>query len=324
MKKVVFGLVPVLLTGIFIGLGSGADTPNVAVIPTKADVTNTHQTEPEISLTLLAKDKVSASTNLEVNSSLFSDDLLLGDLKRLKGEPLQRSLQAFWTHCSGKENCDERLLQLQQHLSAVNYDLLATFPMRSEIWKTVQSTVPLTNDNTTEENIAIFKHYGEETWGEHTNVMLADAFTMLDFKQQTQQLNHVPADTFLSEYQSLLDHWREDLKVLALESGVNQYEQGLALIPISFTDEQRSMIQSQLASYYLKPKEAEQVMARERVVVAQSEKVARYQAALSSLEASLESARLSTHSHLDNERWEEYKAGEISVFRRKFFSTGTN
>ncbi|CZF77926.1 hypothetical protein [Grimontia marina] len=324
MKKVVIGLVPVLLTGIFIGLGSDADTPNVAVIPTKADVTNTPQTEPDIALPLRTTDKVSASTNLEVNSSLFSDDLLLGDLKRLKGEPLQRSLQAFWTHCSGKENCDERLLELQQRLSAVNYDLLATFPMRSEIWKTVQSTVPLTNDNTIEENIAIFKRYGAETWDDHTSVVLADAFTMLDFKQQAQQLNNVSADIFLSEYQSLLGHWRQDLKVLALESGVNQYEQGLALIPPSFTNEQRSIIQSQLANYYLEPREAEQVLARERAVIAQSEKVARYQAALSSLEASLESARLTTHSHLDNTRWEEYKAGEISVFRRRFFSAGTD
>ncbi|UXI03905.1 chromosome partitioning protein ParA [Photobacterium sp. TY1-4] len=249
--------------------------------------------------------------NLEANSQI---------LNQASGRELRDALEAFWLACGQQENCLHQLRTMEGRLDADRYALLADYPAMKGGWQQTLGELDLAQTPDIAERVEAVKTQAIAVWGADADQLFADEFALYDFKLESRALADAPPETFIDQYQALVATWQHRAGALAIDSSAGRYEQAVALIPVSYSPQQKQRLRAQLAQVYLTDFEQAAITQRQEQVAQQAKQVSDYQSALSRLKQDLAEQRATDAVSMPEAQWQTYSQQQIADFRRDFFA----
>ncbi|MHB9955006.1 chromosome partitioning protein ParA [Vibrio campbellii] len=241
-------------------------------------------------------------------------------LSELKGRAFKAEIEMFWHTCMSDHNCESQLAELEAHLSAERFALLANYHQLNSLWQQSLGNLLFDEQQPLASRIALLKSEAKKIWGELAEVIFADEFALYDFSLQAEQLASTPAQDYVQAYEDLLQTWRGSEAALGLESHQAKYERAVTLIPDGVTESERESLIQAFQQNYLSEQESEEIIAREQQVAEQKQQVRDYQSELQQLELRLASQRATSHASWSDSEWQRYYQQEVADFRREFFA----
>lgn len=241
-------------------------------------------------------------------------------LSELKGRAFKEEIEMFWHTCMSDHNCESQLAELEAHLSAERFALLANYHQLNSLWQQSLGNLLFDEQQPLASRIALLKSEAKKIWGELAEVIFADEFALYDFSLQAEQLASTPAQDYVQAYEDLLQTWQGREAALGLESHQAKYERAVALIPDGITESEREALIQAFKQNYLSEQESEEIVAREQQVAEQKQQVRDYQSELQQLESRLASQRATSHASWSDSEWQRYYQQEVADFRRAFFA----
>ncbi|HDM8216063.1 chromosome partitioning protein ParA [Vibrio campbellii] len=241
-------------------------------------------------------------------------------LTELKGRAFKAEIEVFWHTCMSDHNCESQLAELEAHLSAERFALLANYHQLNSLWQQSLGNLLFDEQQPLASRIALLKSEAKKIWGELAEVIFADEFALYDFSLQTEQLASTPAQDYVQAYEDLLQTWQGSEAALGLESHQAKYERAVALIPDDVTESEREALIQAFQRSYLSEQESEEIVARAQQVAEQKQQVRDYQSELQQLESRLASQRATSHASWSDSEWQRYYQQEVADFRREFFA----
>ncbi|UMM02020.1 chromosome partitioning protein ParA [Vibrio campbellii] len=241
-------------------------------------------------------------------------------LSELKGRAFKEEIEMFWHTCMSDHNCESQLAELEEHLSAERFALLANYHQLNSLWQQSLGNLLFDEQQPLASRIALLKSEAKKIWGELAEVIFADEFALYDFSLQAEQLASTPAQDYVQAYEDLLQTWRGSEAALGLESHQAKYERAVALIPDGVTESEREALIQAFQQSYLSEQESEEIIAREQQVAEQKQQARDYQSELQQLESRLASQRATSHASWSDSEWQRYYQQEVADFRRAFFA----
>ncbi|MEJ2765045.1 hypothetical protein VV869_13885 [Photobacterium sp. MCCC 1A19761] len=249
--------------------------------------------------------------SLEANSQI---------LNQASGRELRDALEAFWSACGQQGNCLHQLSTLEGMLDADRYALLADYPAMKGGWQQTLGELDLAQTPDIAERVEAVKAQAIAVWGADADQLFADEFALYDFKLESRALADAPPETFIEQYQALVATWQHRAGALAIDSSAGRYEQAVALIPASYSPQQKQRLRAQLAQVYLTDSEQAAITQRQEQVAQQAKQVSDYQSALSRLKQDLADQRATDDVSMPEAQWQTYYQQQIADFRRAFFA----
>lgn len=241
-------------------------------------------------------------------------------LSELKGRAFKEEIEMFWHTCMSDHNCESQLAELEAHLSAERFALLANYHQLNSLWQQSLGNLLFDEQQPLASRIALLKSEAKKIWGELAEVIFADEFALYDFSVQAEQLASTPAQDYVQAYEDLLQTWQGSEAALGLESHQAKYERAVALIPDGVTESEREALIQAFQQSYLSEQESEEIIAREQQVAEQKQQVRDYQSELQQLELRLASQRATSHANWSDSEWQRYYQQAVADFRRAFFA----
>lgn len=241
-------------------------------------------------------------------------------LSELKGRAFKAEIEMFWHTCMSDHNCESQLAELEAHLSAERFALLANYHQLNSLWQQSLGNLLFDEQQPLASRLALLKSEAKKIWGELAEVIFADEFALYDFSLQAEQLASIPAQDYVQAYEDLLQTWQGSEAALGLESHQAKYERAVALIPDGVTESEREALIQAFQQSYLSEQESEEIVAREQQVAEQKQQVRDYQSELQQLESRLASQRATSHASWSDSEWQRYYQQEVADFRREFFA----
>ncbi|MCC4222405.1 chromosome partitioning protein ParA [Vibrio campbellii] len=241
-------------------------------------------------------------------------------LSELKGRAFKEEIEMFWHTCMSDHNCESQLAELEAHLSAERFALLANYHQLNSLWQQSLGNLLFDEQQPLASRIALLKSEAKKIWGELAEVIFADEFALYDFSLQAEKLASTPAQDYVQAYEDLLQTWQGSEAALGLESHQAKYERAVALIPDGVTESEREALIQAFQQSYLSEQEGEEIIAREQQVAEQKQQVRDYQSELQQLELRLASQRATSHANWSDSEWQRYYQQEVADFRRAFFA----
>lgn len=241
-------------------------------------------------------------------------------LSELKGRAFKAEIEMFWHTCMSDHNCESHLAELEAHLSAERFALLANYHQLNSLWQQSLGNLLFDEQQPLASRIALLKSEAKKIWGELAEVIFADEFALYDFSVQAEQLASTPAQGYVQAYEDLLQTWQGSEAALGLESQQAKYERAVALIPDGVTESEREALIQALQQNYLSEKESEEIVAREQQIAEQKQQVRDYQSEFQQLESRLASQRATSHASWSDSEWQRYYQQAVADFRRAFFA----
>ncbi|UTZ40913.1 chromosome partitioning protein ParA [Vibrio campbellii] len=241
-------------------------------------------------------------------------------LSELKGRAFKAEIEMFWHTCMSDHNCESHLAELEAHLSAERFALLANYHQLNSLWQQSLGNLLFDEQQPLASRIALLKSEAKKIWGELAEVIFADEFALYDFSLQAEQLASTPAQGYVQAYEDLLQTWQGSEAALGLESQQAKYERAVALIPDGVTESEREVLIQTLQQSYLSEQESEEIVARAQQVAEQKQQVRDYQSEFQQLESRLASQRATSHASWSGSEWQRYYQQEVADFRRAFFA----
>ncbi|OQQ03229.1 chromosome partitioning protein ParA [Vibrio campbellii] len=241
-------------------------------------------------------------------------------LSELKGRAFKAEIEVFWHTCMSDHNCESQLAELEAHLSAERFVLLANYHQLNSLWQQSLGNLLFDEQQPLASRIALLKSEAKKIWGELAEVIFADEFALYDFSLQAEQLASTPAQDYVQAYEDLLQTWQGSEAALGLESHQAKYERAVALIPDGVTESDREALIQAFQQSYLSEQESEEIIAREQQVAEQKQQVRDYQSELQQLELRLASQRATSHASWSDSEWQRYYQQAVADFRRAFFA----
>ncbi|WP_394155688.1 chromosome partitioning protein ParA [Vibrio campbellii] len=241
-------------------------------------------------------------------------------LSELKGRAFKAEIEVFWHTCMSDHNCESQLAELEAHLSAERFALLANYHQLNSLWQQSLGNLLFDEQQPLASRIALLKSEAKKIWGELAEVIFADEFALYDFSLQAEQLASTPAQDYVQAYKDLLQTWQGSEAALGLESHQAKYERAVALIPDGVTESEREALIQAFQQSYLSEQESEEIIAREQQVAEQKQQVRDYQSELQQLESRLASQRATSHASWSDSEWQRYYQQAVADFRRAFFA----
>ncbi|MDK9770991.1 chromosome partitioning protein ParA [Vibrio sp. B181a] len=241
-------------------------------------------------------------------------------LSELKGRAFKEEIEMFWHTCMSDHNCESQLAELEAHLSAERFALLANYHQLNSLWQQSLGNLLFDEQQPLASRIALLKSEAKKIWGELAEVIFADEFALYDFSVQAEQLASTPAQDYVQAYEDLLQTWQGSEAALGLESHQAKYERAVALIPDGVTESEREALIQAFQQSYLSEQESEEIVAREQQVTEQKQQVRDYQSELQQLELRLASQRATSHANWSDSEWQRYYQQAVADFRRAFFA----
>ncbi|MHA2814465.1 chromosome partitioning protein ParA [Vibrio campbellii] len=241
-------------------------------------------------------------------------------LSELKGRAFKAEIEVFWHTCMSDHNCESQLAELEAHLSAERFALLANYHQLNSLWQQSLGNLLFDEQQPLASRIALLKSEAKKIWGELAEVIFADEFALYDFSLQAEQLASTPAQDYVQAYEDLLQTWQGSEAALGLESHQAKYERAVALIPDDVTESEREALIQAFQRSYLSEQESEEIVARAQQVAEQKQQVRDYQSELQQLESRLASQRATSHASWSDSEWQRYYQQEVADFRREFFA----
>ncbi|MFM2611033.1 chromosome partitioning protein ParA [Vibrio campbellii] len=241
-------------------------------------------------------------------------------LTELKGRAFKAEIEVFWHTCMSDHNCESQLAELEAHLSAECFALLANYHQLNSLWQQSLGNLLFDEQQPLASRIALLKSEAKKIWGELAEVIFADEFALYDFSLQAEQLASTPAQDYVQAYEDLLQTWHGSEAALGLESHQAKYERAVALIPDGVTESEREALILAFQQSYLSEQESEEIVARAQQVAEQKQQVRDYQSELQQLESRLASQRATSHASWSDSEWQRYYQQEVADFRREFFA----
>ncbi len=241
-------------------------------------------------------------------------------LSELKGRAFKEEIEMFWHTCMSDHNCESQLAELEAHLSAERFALLANYHQLNSLWQQSLGNLLFDEQQPLASRIALLKSEAKKIWGELAEVIFADEFALYDFNVQAEQLASTPAQDYVQAYEDLLQTWQGSEAALGLESHQAKYERAVALIPDGVTESEREALIQAFQQSYLSEQESEEIIAREQQVAEQKQQVRDYQSELQQLELRLASQRATSHANWSDSEWQRYYQQAVADFRRAFFA----
>ncbi|OPH55748.1 chromosome partitioning protein ParA [Vibrio campbellii] len=241
-------------------------------------------------------------------------------LTELKGRAFKAEIEVFWHTCMSDHNCESQLAELEAHLSAERFALLANYHQLNSLWQQSLGNLLFDEQQPLASRIALLKSEAKKIWGELAEVIFADEFALYDFSLQAEQLASIPAQDYVQAYEDLLQTWQGSEAALGLESHQAKYERAVTLIPDGVTESEREALIQTLQQSYLSEQESEEIVAREQQVAEQKQQVRDYQSEFQQLESRLASQRATSHASWSDSEWQRYYQQAVAEFRRAFFA----
>ncbi|MGR2700940.1 chromosome partitioning protein ParA [Vibrio campbellii] len=241
-------------------------------------------------------------------------------LTELKGRAFKAEIEVFWHTCMSDHNCESQLAELEAHLSAERFALLANYHQLNSLWQQSLGNLLFDEQQPLASRIALLKSEAKKIWGELAEVIFADEFALYDFSLQAEQLASTPAQDYVQAYEDLLQTWQGSEAALGLESQQAKYERAVTLIPDGVTESEREVLIQTLQQSYLSEQESEEIVAREQQVAEQKQQVRDYQSEFQQLESRLASQRATSHASWSDSEWQRYYQQAVAEFRRAFFA----
>ncbi|CAE6915366.1 hypothetical protein ACOMICROBIO_LMKGKHOH_02980 [Vibrio sp. B1FIG11] len=238
----------------------------------------------------------------------------------LKGRAFKAEIEVFWHTCMSDHNCESQLAELEAHLSAERFALLANYHQLNSLWQQSLGNLLFDEQQPLASRIALLKSEAKKIWGELAEVIFADEFALYDFSLQAEQLASTPAQDYVQAYEDLLQTWQGSEAALGLESHQAKYERAVALIPDGVSESEREALIQTFQQSYLSEQESEEIVAREQQITEQKQQVRDYQSELQQLESRLASQRATSHANWSDSEWQRYYQQEVADFRREFFA----
>ncbi|PQJ45745.1 chromosome partitioning protein ParA [Vibrio campbellii] len=241
-------------------------------------------------------------------------------LSELKGRAFKAEIEMFWHTCMSDHNCESQLAELEAHLSAERFALLANYHQLNSLWQQSLGNLLFDEQQPLASRIALLKSEAKKIWGELAEVIFADEFALYDFSLQAEQLASTPAPDYVQAYEDLLQTWHGSEAALGLESHQAKYERAVALIPDGVSESEREALIQTFQQNYLSEQESEEIVAREQQIAEQKQQVRDYQSELQQLELRLASQRATSHASWSDSEWQRYYQQAVADFRREFFA----
>ncbi|EDL70139.1 chromosome segregation ATPase [Vibrio campbellii HY01] len=241
-------------------------------------------------------------------------------LTELKGRALKAEIEVFWHTCMSDHNCESQLAELEAHLSAERFALLANYHQLNSLWQQSLGNLLFEEQQPLASRVALLKSEAKKIWGELAEVIFADEFALYDFSLQAEQLASTPAQDYVQAYEDLLQTWQGSEAALGLESNQAKYERAVTLIPDGVTESEREALIQAFQQSYLSEQESEEIVAREQQIAEQKQQIRDYQSELQQLESRLASQRATSHASWSDSEWQRYYQQEVADFRREFFA----
>ncbi|AYO08961.1 chromosome partitioning protein ParA [Vibrio campbellii] len=241
-------------------------------------------------------------------------------LTELKGRAFKAEIEVFWHTCMSDHNCESQLAELEAHLSAERFALLANYHQLNSLWQQSLGNLLFDEQQPLASRIALLKSEAKKIWGELAEVIFADEFALYDFSLQAEQLASTPAPDYVQAYEDLLQTWYGSEAALGLESHQAKYERAVALIPDGVSESEREALIQTFQQNYLSEQESEEIVARAQQITEQKQQVRDYQSELQQLESRLASQRATSHASWSDSEWQRYYQQAVADFRRAFFA----
>ncbi|WP_404969563.1 chromosome partitioning protein ParA [Vibrio campbellii] len=241
-------------------------------------------------------------------------------LSELKGRAFKAEIEMFWHTCMSDHNCESQLAELEAHLSAERFALLANYHQLNSLWQQSLGNLLFDEQQPLASRIALLKSEAKKIWGELAEVIFADEFALYDFSVQAEQLASTPAQDYVQAYEDLLQTWHGSEAALGLESHQAKYERAVALIPDGVSESEREALIQTFQQNYLSEQESEEIVARAQQIAEQKQQVRDYQSELQQLELRLASQRATSHASWSDSEWQRYYQQAAADFRRAFFA----
>ncbi|HDM8240007.1 chromosome partitioning protein ParA [Vibrio campbellii] len=242
-------------------------------------------------------------------------------LSELKGRAFKAEIEVFWHTCMSDHNCESQLAELEAHLSAERFALLANYHQLNSLWQQSLGNLLFDEQQPLASRVALLKSEAKKIWGELAEVIFADEFALYDFSLQAEQLASTPAPDYVQAYEDLLQTWQGSEAALGLESHQAKYERAVALIPDGVSESEREALIQTFQQNYLSEQESEEIVARAQQITEQKQQVRDYHSELQKLESRLASQRATSHASWSDSEWQRYYQQEVADFRRKFFAS---
>ncbi|MHA7228840.1 chromosome partitioning protein ParA [Vibrio campbellii] len=241
-------------------------------------------------------------------------------LSELKGRAFKAEIEVFWHTCMSDHNCESQLAELEAHLSAEHFALLANYHQLNSLWQQSLGNLLFDEQQPLASRIALLKSEAKKIWGELAEVIFADEFALYDFSLQAEQLASTPAQDYVQAYEDLLHTWQGSEAALGVESLQAKYERAVALIPVDVSESEREALIQAFQRSYLSEQESEEIVARAQQITEQKQQVRDYQSELQQLESRLASQRATSHASWSDSEWQRYYQQAVADFRRAFFA----
>lgn len=241
-------------------------------------------------------------------------------LSELKGRAFKAEIEVFWHTCMSDHNCESQLAELEAHLSAERFALLANYHQLNSLWQQSLGNLLFDEQQPLASRIALLKSEAKKIWGELAEVILADEFALYDFSLQAEQLASTPAPEYVQAYEDLLQTWQGSEAALGLESHQAKYERAVTLIPVDVSESEREALIQAFQQSYLSEQESEEIVARAQQITEQKQQVRDYHSELQKLELRLASQRATSHASWSDSEWQRYYQQAVADFRRAFFA----
>ncbi|NIY89351.1 chromosome partitioning protein ParA [Vibrio campbellii] len=318
MKPISLITVSAVVAGTIWFSGKGGKSESLLPLSSAPEKTSEPQANDGASLAMSqSTDKVVVPKAKETPSPI---EAIAKRLSELKGRAFKAEIEVFWHTCMSDHNCESQLAELEAHLSAERFALLANYHQLNSLWQQSLGNLLFDEQQPLASRIALLKSEAKKIWGELAEVIFADEFALYDFSLQAEQLASTPAQDYVQAYEDLLQTWQGSEAALGLESHQAKYERAVTLIPDGVTESEREALIQAFQQSYLSEQESEEIVARAQQITEQKQQVRDYQSELQQLELRLASQRATSHASWSDSEWQRYYQQEVADFRREFFA----